>query len=106
MQADGSRKADLFRDAGRLTLTLIRRIDHVTRFYQQPVCKGHAHDIINWSGNGPLTMLLVIDAGNTNIVFAVRDPSGWRGIWRIRTDAQRTSDEYAVWLNSLLTLWT
>jgi type III pantothenate kinase len=49
-------------------------------------------------------MLLVIDAGNTNIVFAVHDPSGWRGSWRIRTDAQRTSDEYAVWLNSLISL--
>nr|WP_294557622.1 type III pantothenate kinase [uncultured Rhodopila sp.] len=49
-------------------------------------------------------MLLVVDAGNTNIVFAVHDPTGWRGVWRIRTDAQRTSDEYAVWLNSLLTL--
>src|ERR1700704_5994922 len=49
-------------------------------------------------------MLLVVDAGNTNIVFAAHDGSGWRGGWRIRTDAQRTSDEYAVWLNSLLTL--
>jgi type III pantothenate kinase len=49
-------------------------------------------------------MLLVIDAGNTNIVFAVRDGACWRGVWRIRTDAQRTSDEYAVWLNSLLGL--
>lgn len=49
-------------------------------------------------------MLLVIDAGNTNIVFAVRDDSGWRGTWRIRTAAQRTSDEYAVWLSSLLSL--
>jgi type III pantothenate kinase len=49
-------------------------------------------------------MLLVVDAGNTNIVFAVRDGDTWRGVWRIRTDAQRTSDEYAVWLNSLLTL--
>lgn len=49
-------------------------------------------------------MLLVIDAGNTNVVFAVHDGAGWRGTWRIRTDAQRTSDEYAVWLNSLLTL--
>ena len=47
-------------------------------------------------------MLLVVDAGNTNIVFAVHDPSGWRGVWRIRTDAQRTSDEYSVWLLSLL----
>jgi type III pantothenate kinase len=47
-------------------------------------------------------MLLVVDAGNTNVVFAVRDPSGWRGTWRIRTDPQRTSDEYAVWLLTLL----
>jgi type III pantothenate kinase len=48
-------------------------------------------------------MLLVVDAGNTNVVFAVHDESGWRGSWRIRTDAQRTSDEYAVWLLTLLT---
>ncbi len=47
-------------------------------------------------------MLLVVDAGNTNIVFAVHDGASWRGIFRIRTDAQRTSDEYAVWLLTLL----
>ena len=47
-------------------------------------------------------MLLVVDAGNTNIVFAIHDGESWRGIWRIRTDAQRTSDEYAVWLLTLL----
>jgi len=47
-------------------------------------------------------MLLVIDAGNTNIVFAVHDGERWRGIWRIATDAQRTSDEYGVWLGTLL----
>jgi type III pantothenate kinase len=47
-------------------------------------------------------MLLVIDCGNTNVVFAVRDGATWRGTWRIRTDAQRTSDEYSVWLLSLL----
>src|SRR5690242_8329551 len=47
-------------------------------------------------------MLLVVDAGNTNIVFAVSDGSGWRGTWRIATDPQRTSDEYAVWLLALL----
>ncbi len=47
-------------------------------------------------------MLLVVDAGNTNIVFAVHDRTAWRGIWRIATDAQRTSDEYAVWLLALL----
>ena len=49
-------------------------------------------------------MLLVVDAGNTNIVFAVHDGSEWRGTWRVATDAQRTSDEYAVWLLSLLSL--
>ena len=48
-------------------------------------------------------MLLVVDAGNTNIVFAVHDGRRWAGIWRIATDAQRTSDEYAVWLLTLLT---
>ena len=48
-------------------------------------------------------MLLVIDAGNTNVVFAVHDGSQWRGTWRIKTEAQRTSDEYAVWLLALLT---
>lgn len=47
-------------------------------------------------------MLLVVDAGNTNVVVAIHDSATWRGIWRIRTDAQRTSDEYAVWLLSLL----
>jgi type III pantothenate kinase len=47
-------------------------------------------------------MLLVVDAGNTNVVFAVHDQGGWRGSWRIRTDAQRTSDEYAVWLLTLI----
>ena len=47
-------------------------------------------------------MLLVVDAGNTNIVFAVRDDTEWRGIWRTRTAADRTSDEYAVWLTTLL----
>jgi type III pantothenate kinase len=49
-------------------------------------------------------MLLVIDAGNTNVVMAVHDGSGWRGIWRIATEPQRTSDEYAVWLLSLIAL--
>jgi type III pantothenate kinase len=47
-------------------------------------------------------MLLVIDCGNTNVVFAVRDGASWRGTWRIRTEAQRTCDEYGVWLMSLI----
>ena len=49
-------------------------------------------------------MLRVVDAGNTNVVFAVHDGQGWRGIWRIATEPQRTSDEYAVWLLTLLNL--
>jgi len=47
-------------------------------------------------------MLLVIDAGNTNIVFAVHDGTEWRGTWRLATSSQRTSDEYGVWLEALL----
>jgi type III pantothenate kinase len=49
-------------------------------------------------------MLLVVDAGNTNVVFAVHDGVGWAGTWRIATEPQRTSDEYAVWLITLLTM--
>lgn len=47
-------------------------------------------------------MLLVIDAGNTNVVMAVHDGRAWRGTWRISTHPQRTSDEYGVWLLTLL----
>jgi type III pantothenate kinase len=47
-------------------------------------------------------MLLAVDAGNTNVVFSVHDGTEWRGRWRIRTEAERTSDEYAVWLLALL----
>ena len=54
-------------------------------------------------------MLLAIDAGNTNIVFALIDfgADGARSIrarWRIATDPRRTGDEYAVWINQLLAL--
>ncbi|MBK5263674.1 MAG: type III pantothenate kinase [Alphaproteobacteria bacterium] len=49
-------------------------------------------------------MLLAIDAGNTNVVFALVDNGDIRARWRIATDARRTADEYAVWLNQLLNL--
>jgi type III pantothenate kinase len=49
-------------------------------------------------------MLLAIDAGNTNVVFALVDDSDIRARWRIATDPRRTADEYAVWLNQLLEL--
>ncbi len=50
-------------------------------------------------------MLLAIDAGNTNILFAVHDSHGTaQGSWRASTDAKRTADEYAVWLTQLMML--
>jgi type III pantothenate kinase len=49
-------------------------------------------------------MLLAIDAGNTNIVFAVYDGDKQVAQWRTATEAQRTADEYAVWLSQLLAL--
>lgn len=50
-------------------------------------------------------MLLAIDSGNTNIVFAVYDDAGsLRGCWRASTESKRTADEYAVWLTQLMTL--
>lgn len=49
-------------------------------------------------------MLLAIDAGNTNIVFALVDSKEIRGRWRIATDPRRTADEYSVWLYQLLAL--
>jgi type III pantothenate kinase len=49
-------------------------------------------------------MLLAIDAGNTNIVFAVYDGTRVRAQWRAVTQVSRTADEYAVWLAQLLAL--
>lgn len=49
-------------------------------------------------------MLLVIDLGNTNVVFALFEGREIRARWRIATDPRRTADEYAVWLSQLLAL--
>jgi type III pantothenate kinase len=49
-------------------------------------------------------MLLAIDAGNTNIVFALVEDGMIRARWRIATDPRRTADQYAVWLHQLLEL--
>jgi type III pantothenate kinase len=49
-------------------------------------------------------MLLAIDAGNTNLVFALVDAGEIKARWRIATDPRRTADEYAVWLHQLLEL--
>ena len=49
-------------------------------------------------------MLLAVDVGNTNIVFALFEGTEIKTRWRIATDARRTGDEYAVWLLQLLTI--
>jgi type III pantothenate kinase len=49
-------------------------------------------------------MLLAVDAGNTNIVFALLEDGVIRARWRIATDPRRTADQYAVWLHQLLEL--
>src|SRR5215469_16545073 len=49
-------------------------------------------------------MLLAIDAGNTNIVFALYEGDKMRAQWRAVTQVSRTADEYAVWLSQLLAL--
>lgn len=47
-------------------------------------------------------MLLAIDVGNTNVVFALFEQRSIKARWRIATDPRRTADEYAVWLMQLL----
>ena len=47
-------------------------------------------------------MLLAIEQGNTNTLFAVHDGDAWIAQWRAATDSSRTADEYAVWLSQLL----
>ena len=46
-------------------------------------------------------MLLAVDAGNTNVVFALVESGEIRARWRIATDPRRTADEYAVWLSQM-----
>lgn len=47
-------------------------------------------------------MLLVIDIGNTNIVFGVYDNDTLINHWRLSSAIQKTVDENAILLNSLL----
>jgi type III pantothenate kinase len=49
-------------------------------------------------------MLLAINCGNTNVVFAVYDGPKQRGVWRAATEPRRTADEYLVWLKELMGL--
>ena len=49
-------------------------------------------------------MLLAIEQGNTNTLFAVHDGGDWIAQWRTATESTRTADEYAVWLSQLLAM--
>jgi type III pantothenate kinase len=49
-------------------------------------------------------MLLAIEQGNTNTLFAVHDGRAWVAQWRSATDSSRTADEYGVWLHQLLAM--
>ena len=49
-------------------------------------------------------MLLAIEQGNTNTLFAVHDGRSWIAQWRAATASSRTADEYAVWLSQLLAM--
>jgi type III pantothenate kinase len=49
-------------------------------------------------------MILAIDVGNTNLVFALVDGREIKARWRIATDPRRTADQYSVWLHQLLEL--
>ena len=49
-------------------------------------------------------MLLAVDVGNTNVVFALIESGKIRTRWRIATDPRRTGDEYAVWLLQLMAI--
>lgn len=47
-------------------------------------------------------MLLAIDCGNTNTVFAIWDGDKFIANWRTSTEWTRTADQYYVWLSSLM----
>jgi type III pantothenate kinase len=47
-------------------------------------------------------MLLAIDVGNTNTVFALHDGKDFVADWRCNTESVRTADQYFVWLRQLM----
>ena len=46
-------------------------------------------------------MLLAIDVGNTNTVFALFDGASFVTEWRCNTESVRTADQYFVWFSTL-----
>ncbi len=51
-------------------------------------------------------MLLLFDVGNSNISFAVYDEDNLINKWRIKTDINKTADEYSIILNNLIEKYT
>ena len=49
-------------------------------------------------------MLLAIEQGNTNTLFAVHDGLAWIAQGRAATEATRTADEYGVWLSQFMAM--
>jgi len=49
-------------------------------------------------------MLLAIEQGNTNTLFAIHDGEDWISQWRVATESTRTADEYAAWLYQLMAM--
>lgn len=47
-------------------------------------------------------MLLAVDIGNTNIVFAVHDGESWRHHWRVQTVKEKMPDEYGLLFRAFL----
>lgn len=51
-------------------------------------------------------MILIIDAGNTNVNFALYDQKGTcHYVWRFGYNSNCTADEYFSWISSLLTFY-
>jgi type III pantothenate kinase len=48
-------------------------------------------------------MLLVVDIGNTNVVWGICEGRTLKAHWRLATDAKTTSDEYGILFMNLLT---
>lgn len=47
-------------------------------------------------------MILTIDIGNTDTMFALFEGSTCKGEWRLATQAKRTADEYSIWMGHFL----
>jgi type III pantothenate kinase len=50
-----------------------------------------------------LSLLLTIDAGNTNTVLGVHDGAELRAHWRLTTRREQTADEYGILVRNLFT---